>query len=191
MFRLCDRQAPEGSRILDHRDVGPRLARMLGAIGGPAFLINLRWDVVAANRYAEAFLGIRLADQEQAPNVLKLVFLDDAHRALMPDWEQVARKAVAKFRLDSSESEMPEMRDLVAELRGSSTEFDRFWSESDVASRRDETRVFVHPQVGEMRFGYTLFDVGDRRDLRLNVYVADDDPSQQRLDRLMSIFGGG
>ncbi|MFT4193022.1 helix-turn-helix transcriptional regulator [Ottowia sp.] len=191
LFRLCGQQAPQGRPLPDGAGASPQLVRLLGAIRGAAFVIDRRWDVVAANRYAEALFGIRLPVQAQPPNVMRLLFLDGAHRALMPDWESDARKAVAKFRLDVREAAMPELEAMVAELRGLSAEFDAFWREAAVASRTEDRRVFRHPAVGELRLGYTLLDVAGRPDLRLNVYVPEDESSVQGLDRLVEIGSAG
>ncbi|WP_231586449.1 helix-turn-helix transcriptional regulator [Cupriavidus basilensis] len=185
LFRLCGLQLNSGRKLLTSSDVSQGLARLLSAVRGVAFVINMRWDILAANRYAKALFDIDLPSIGYRQNVLELIFLDERHKALMPHWEHDARKAVAKFRLDLTEAGIPEMVDLVAALREQSTLFDLFWREAEVASRSEEVRVFTHPRVGELRLEYTLFDVGDQQDLRLNVYVPADPLSEQKLDQLL------
>lgn len=187
LFRLCGREVPRGASTLDASQVAsPQLERLLHAIQGPAFVINMRWDIVAANQYAMALFGVKLSLPAGSPNVLKLIFLDKAHRALMPDWENDARKAVAKFRLDVYEAGIEEMDQLVCELLDSSREFRGFWRDAGVASRKEESRIFARPAVGVLRFNYSLFDVADRPGLRLNVYIAEDDESDEKL-RLLTL----
>lgn len=186
LLRLCGQPTHAVGKFQATPEIGEHLIRLLETIRGAAFVINMRWDVLAANRYAEALFGIKLADQRDRPNVLELMFFDEAHMALMPDWERDAQKAVAKFRLDTSESESPEMSAMVTKLREDSAAFDRLWRESGVAERSEETRTLLHPRVGELSLGYTLFSVGDRRDLRLNVYVAADEATERKLDQLLS-----
>ncbi|GMG92323.1 transcriptional regulator [Cupriavidus sp. TKC] len=185
LFRLCGLQPSTGRNLLKRQDVSQGLVRLLHAIRGAAFVINMRWDILAANHYAEALFGINLSSLDHAPNVLSLIFLDERHKGLMQHWERDARKAVAKFRLDLIEADIPEMEELVADLKMKSASFDLFWRDAEVASRLEEDRVFVHPRVGELKLGYTLFDVGDRQDLRLNVYVPTDPLSELRLDQLL------
>ena len=186
LFRLCGHPAPPRATFQENPEISGHLTRLLQAIRGAAFVINMRWDVLAANRYAEALFGIKLTDHRSPPNILELMFFDEAHMALMPHWEMGAKKAVAKFRLDVSESGSPEMLAMVARLRDGSATFDRFWRESGVAERSEEARTFLHPGVGELSFGYTLFSVGDRRDLRLNVYVAADASTERKLEQLLA-----
>ena len=190
LFRLCGQQAPQEHVMPAGHGVSSRLQRLLDAIEGAAFVIDRCWDVIAANRHAQALFGIRLAADAPPPNVLRLLFLDDAHKALMPDWDKDAAQAVAKLRLDLSEGGASALQELVAELRSRSAAFDGFWREAAVASRAEDGRVLCHPAVGELRLGYSLFDVAGRPDLRLNVYVAEDAPSAQAMRRLVQMFEG-
>lgn len=97
----------------------------------PAYVMNLRWDLVAWNQSADHWFRLNeRADIER--NLLRLVFRDDVLRERMPDWERDARKLLANFRCDLAVApEDPTMTAFVDEMRRLSEPFRHWWDEPD------------------------------------------------------------
>lgn len=183
LYSLCDHRMPDVAQPPEGgSQVSIRLIAMLNSIAGPAFFINRRWDVLSANRAAEAVFGIQILKADDDLNILELIFLNDDHRKMMPNWERDARLAVAKFRLDVTES-LPEddLLEWADELRNKSSEFAAFWAETAVSDRVEDEKFFHHPKVGLLNFGYTHFHVSERPELRLNVYTAADAETERKM----------
>ncbi len=65
------------------------LQRTLDAVtAGPAFVVNGRLDVLAANQLARAFFADMYDSDTQPPNLARHQFLDTAARRFHPDWDR-------------------------------------------------------------------------------------------------------
>lgn len=73
------------------RKVQPQLRRLLDDLTTtPAVVLGRRMDVLAWNPMATALITDFSRIPEKQRNLVRLVFLDPAVRALYPDWEGVA-----------------------------------------------------------------------------------------------------
>jgi hypothetical protein len=95
-------------------------------------------------------------------NIVRLLFLDDAVRALYADWETVAAEAVAHLRLAAADGDDGALTALVGELTLSSPDFARVWARHDVGPKTRGVKVFNHPVAGRLELAYeTLTVAGD------------------------------
>ncbi|MGG1948025.1 helix-turn-helix transcriptional regulator [Trinickia sp. NRRL B-1857] len=155
--------------------VSPRLQRVLDSFGAsPAIVKTATWNVVAWNRAA----AIVLTDYSVLPpgerNILRFLFLNPSVRSKQHDWEAVARFVVGTFRADVARAGLAtEVADLVDDLRRTSPDFDRMWSENHVLSHNigENVKRLLHPQLGEIELEYSLFAVDGRPDLSMLVYT--------------------
>ena len=99
----------------------------------PAYVFGRRWDILAWNTAAVALFGdyARLEGEER--NILSLLFLNQDHRHLLLDWDDIAMSTLAMFRADTavtranltltprgaSDGPEPRVSGLVASARGS------------------------------------------------------------------------
>jgi hypothetical protein len=147
-----------------------RLVENLGP--GPAYIAGRRFDMLAWNPATAAVFGDPAAIPRATRNQLWLMFMDPARRELFGDeWERNARVMVAKFRADSARYiGDPAFEQLVSSLRGSSSEFRRWWERHEVAGPGEGRKVLNHPVVGKLVFDHAVFRHFESTELRLILY---------------------
>ncbi|WP_328939442.1 helix-turn-helix transcriptional regulator [Streptomyces tauricus] len=168
--------------------VGPRLLRLMdGWHHTPALIIDRRLDVLAGNRLGRALFATML-DRDET-NLVRFTFLDPHARDFYPDWERVARSALAALRAGSGDLlNDPRLTDLVGELSLKSPEFRALWARHDVRGKGHEAKSFNHPEVGELTLTYDSFTVDSATDQQLVVYQAEPgSTSQQALALLTTV----
>ncbi|MFV2022791.1 hypothetical protein [Micromonospora sp. LOL_023] len=137
----------------DH--VGPGLIALLQRWHDtPAIVQNRYGDVLACTGLALAIHPSLTRDR----NLVRLLFLDPAERALFPDWEEQARQGVAWLRADADPGS-PRLAALVGELTLKSPDFVRLWARHDVRVKSAGRKRFAHPVVGEFAVNFETFQV--------------------------------
>lgn len=138
----------------------------------PAIVKTPAWDIVAWNEAASAVLVDYEAVAPEQRNILRRLFSDPAVRAALPDWEHVARWAVAVFRIDIARSgPSPEAAALTAELQATNADFMRIWSESEVRNHGSGTKLLMHETAGPIRLDFSAFAVADSNALTMIVFT--------------------
>lgn len=135
-----------------------------------AYIINLRWDVLAFNDPADSLFGFNGHEPGQR-NMLRLLFTDSALRDAIVDWEEQAPAMLASFRRDfAAAREDADAGRLVAELEAVSRAFKSWWRSQDVHAPCTGTRVI---RVGgkPLEFEHTSLTVDGGQHLRLVVYA--------------------
>jgi transcriptional regulator with XRE-family HTH domain len=135
----------------DH-PVDPTLREVLdGYQRGPAMLLNVRMDVVAANPLAVALFGDLAAAPEYEKNWLWYLY---QNHELIGEWESQARELTATFRGSMCEhANDPAYVTLLNRLLETSETFRRFWNDHDVAHLEDVPPLaLAHPTYGPLHF---------------------------------------
>jgi hypothetical protein len=172
--------------------VSLRLQRLIDQIEyGPAWVFGERWDIVAWNRAASVIHGDLTTLQGIERNGLYQIFLGDRMRSILVDWEAHARRCVAKLRTTyASRVDDPWFNELVTLLRTRSEEFERWWTENDVAGATQEgVKHYEHPEAGRLVFDYSVLEVLDERmsSLRLVAYVpAPGTGTREKMEALLA-----
>lgn len=173
LFEMAGRRDPQATEPED--DSAPEmLARLLGDIAIPAYIMGRYWDVLAWNDSAGRLFAGWL-DQPQVagaalPNLLRFVFLQAQARGFVADWDTRARRITAEFRADCrSRFEEPALQRLVDELKQASPEFSRFWKQHDVLERQGGERVFNHPRHGRVVYQQITLRPVEQEHLKLVV----------------------
>jgi transcriptional regulator with XRE-family HTH domain len=138
--------------IAPDQTVDPTLRDVLdGFHTGPAMLLNVRMDVVAANPLAVAIFGDLAAAPEFEQNWLW--YLYENHH-MIGEWESQARELTATFRASLCEhANDPAYNRLMNKLLETSETFRRFWDEHDVGELDDVPPLtMTHPTYGPLRF---------------------------------------
>jgi len=149
LTRQRDPAPPEPAPALS--TVPTSLAAVLQASTAPAYLLDLLWRARAWNDAAGRLLAPWFDSGEAC--LLRFVFLHDAARDFIQDWENRARRLIAEFRADTAhDPDDPAMRELVGGLLRNSPAFERFWNSHAVLAREGGLRVFNHPQDGTVRY---------------------------------------
>lgn len=151
--------------------VGPRIQQLLDdLVARPAYVLNLRWDVIAWNRAADGLFGFSGRDKDDR-NVMRLVFADPDMRHRLPAWQEDAPRLLAQFRADlATAPDDPAMLTLIDELKTLSHEF-RKWMEQPGMDRYGRGLGSVLDAQGARQdFAHETLLVDEHRHLRMIVY---------------------
>ncbi|WP_411134416.1 helix-turn-helix transcriptional regulator [Streptomyces sp. C10] len=175
------------------RGPGPALQRLVDALEPhPAYLLDANWDLVGWNRAEAALIGDPGELEPAERNLLWLVFMDPAMRALLADWDGQARDLVAQFRADSRQrSGDPRHEQLTGGLREASEEFRAWWEAHDIAEFGSSRRTFCHPRVGALTFDYVKLAALDAPGIKLFACMPADAATTEKLPALQRCAAGG
>lgn len=147
----------------------------------PAYVFNLRWDVIAWNAAAQhvfAFEGQRPDEL----NMLWMLFADDRLNRRIADWNNQAPLFVASFRRDFAQApEDEDMLNLVDRLEEKSDLFRSLWRSQSVQGRCQGRRSFDVKGVGLVEFEHSTLVVSAEDHLRLALYAATGNPEADTL----------
>ncbi|WP_067823727.1 helix-turn-helix transcriptional regulator [Actinomadura kijaniata] len=137
----------------------PELLRVLHLVAdAPAFLIDHRLTVLAANRLADLLYG----RPAQGLNLARHLFLTEQGRALFADWEDCALDAVGHLRLSAGRHpDDPELASLIGELAMRSPRFRQLWARADVRTRTHGRKAYHHTLVGYLELHQENFALPD------------------------------
>lgn len=151
------------------------LQQVLDAISdAPASIGNGRYDVLAMNHLARALYSPVLADPRRPVNMARFVYLaPETARAFFLDYDQIARDAAAKLRMEAGRNPHDEeLTALVGELSTRSELFRQSWASQDVRWRRSGRKRLHHPIVGQLDLDVESLELPAEPGLHLNVYTA-------------------
>lgn len=170
LFTLSQHRPPPHAPHADAR-VPDAVRSILATLPDPAYIMTMRWDVVAWNTSAAKAFGFADTPAELR-NILRLVFTAPDYRRLMMDWESAARRTLEKFRLDYARADGdPCFEALVASLCRQSTDFARWWPHQDVCGLGEGQKRLCHPDLGDVLYDHATFAVEGSPDLRLVIYA--------------------
>lgn len=187
VFELAGR-LPTRSRGKARQKVQPQLRRLLDLTATPAIVLGRRMDVLAWNALGAALVTDFAAVPEKERNYVRLLFTDPALRRLYPDWEKVARTAVAQLRREAAKyPEDPRLTSLVGELSVRDEDFRTWWASHEVAGLSVGTKVLQHPLVGELTLDWDTLTASTDPDQQLVIWTAEPgSPSSDGLRILAS-----
>lgn len=139
-----------------------------------AYVLNLRWDVLAFNAAADKMFGFG-AQMPGQRNLLWLLFTAPALRGCVKDWEEQAPLMLSSFRRDFARATQgSDIHELVGTLEKVSPEFRTWWRRHDVHAPCNGLRWLVCDGQAEP-FEHTSLTVDEDRHLRLVVYARQND----------------
>jgi len=170
------RVSPDASQTVELEWVGEPIRRMLASLQDqPAFVRGRRWDILAWNRAADVVFGPYEQLEGDRRNSLHLLFANPGHRAMLADWETVARSALAMFRADfARHAGDVSFTRLIEDLSLVSKEFALWWEQQEVLRPQSGEKRINHPVAGTMSFEYSSLGIDDSSDVKLIVLT----PSQ-------------
>lgn len=151
LFELATRPDPEQTGKTTVRPPTPVL-RSVEQMTCPAYILDRRWDIVAANSQATTlFLHWGAESMADTPNLLRFLFMYPPAKHLIDNWETRCARLVAEFRADCGRhSDDPFIRELLNELCEKSNAFYQCWQSQAVLEREGGERKFHHPHLGEL-----------------------------------------
>ncbi|MEX0559890.1 helix-turn-helix transcriptional regulator [Raoultella terrigena] len=144
--------------------------RLMHDLPHPAFVLNLRWDVLGFNAPADALFRFGNHPVERR-NMLWMLFTDAAFRQRMVDWDEQAPLMLSSFRRDFTRaSQSKDITGLVDELEQVSPEFNIWWRQQQVHA---QCSGVSHLRVDgkSIAYEFTSLTVDEDRHLRLVVYA--------------------
>jgi transcriptional regulator with XRE-family HTH domain len=177
------RRAPARQRVR------PTVQRVLDSMSGtPAFVLNERLDILAANALGLALYAPILADPVKPPNNARFTFLDPQATEFFRDWDKIANDIVAILRAEAGRDPYDrQLSDLVGELSTRSEEFRVRWAAHDVRIHTTGVKRLHHPVVGDLDLPYESFPLAADPGQSLLTYTAEPrSPSQDALNLLAS-----
>jgi transcriptional regulator with XRE-family HTH domain len=108
--------------------------RMLDALtSAPAFVVNGRSDILAANALAHALYSEAFLDPRRPVNLARFTFLDPRAATFFPDWDRVAAEVATALRSEAGRDPYGRaLSDLVGELSTRSDTFRTLWAAHNV-----------------------------------------------------------
>lgn len=170
LFLLAHRRPPP-TEAYQWPSVGPLIQSLLDdLVARPAYVANLRWDVVAWNAGANDLFGF--TDREPlARNIMRLVFADPAFRRRLPHWRDEAPKLLAQFRYDlASAPDDPAMLALVDELKSLSPDFRQWFQGASMENYARGIGAIRDPGGAQRGFVHEVLTVDEYRHLKMVVY---------------------
>lgn len=138
----------------------------------PAYVLNLRWDVIAWNAAADKLFGFSSQEHEQR-NILRIVFANPDMRWRFYAWREDAPKLLAQFRYDFAMApDDPSMLALVEALTALSPDFRRWWQKPD-DKPANAMRSIMATNNTRQYFRHETLVVDEHRHLKMVVYFAD------------------
>ncbi len=135
-----------------------------------AYVLNLRWDVLAFNAPADELFGLSLHEPARR-NLLWLLFTDTLLRERFVGWEQQAPQMLSSFRRDFARAtQEADIHRLVAELEKISPEFKEHWRRHEVHAPCNGMRELLVDNK-PVPFEHTSLTIDADRHLRLVVYA--------------------
>lgn len=147
----------------------------------PAYVLNLRWDVLAWNAAADKVFGFSSFPIERR-NLLWLLFTAPSMRALLNPWEDQASQILSSFRRDFVRAPLdPNIGGLVKDLEKVDPDFRSWWRQQDIHGPCQGIRHFYIGEIGHVVFDHTSLTIDVDRDLRLVYYAAKEEQAQSML----------
>jgi len=156
----------------------PLIRRLMHDLPHPAFVLNLRWDVLGFNAHADQLFAFAT----HAPgrrNLLWLLFTDPVLRERLDAWDEQAPLMLSSFRRDFARAtQEADIHELVDELERVSPEFKNGWRKHVVHAPCNGLRT-LNINGKAMPFEHTSLTIDEDRHLRLIVYVGAQDPADE------------
>ncbi|MEU4563447.1 helix-turn-helix transcriptional regulator [Actinoplanes sp. NPDC023936] len=181
--RSAARRRPTQARVR------PAVQRIMDALTlTPAFVVDSRLDILAANELGRALYAPILADPVKPPNHARFLFLDRHAGDFWRDWAQAADDAVALLRGSAGRDPYDEkLSNLIGQLSTRSDDFRVRWASHDVRAHLTGAKRIHHPVVGDLELPFESMRLPSDPGQSLVMYTAEpDSPSHAALRLLAS-----
>jgi transcriptional regulator with XRE-family HTH domain len=180
LFDLARSLRPTSSprrRRAPKQRVRPSIQHVLdGLTGAPAFVLNARLDILAANELGYALYS-DMFSRAAGPgpvNSARYVFLEPGASEFYVDWERAANDVVAVLRQAAGHDPYDrDLSDLVGELSTQSAEFRTRWAAHNVRFHDTGVKEYHHPLVGDLTLTYNRMDLAADPGQMLMIWTAE------------------
>lgn len=169
--------------------VRPPVQRILDSMAAtPAFVLNGRLDILAANPLGYALYSPMYADPVRPANHARFIFLNRHSTEFWRDWDKAANDTVSLLRAEAGRDPYDRaLSDLIGELSTRSEEFRVRWAAHNVRIHTTGVKLIHHPLVGDLELPFESLPLAADPGQNLLVYTAErDSPSHDALNLLAS-----
>lgn len=169
LFLLAHRRPPP-VEAYHWQSLPPWVQTLMDDLPRPAYVMNLRWDVIAWNATADRLFDFSAREPGER-NVLRLAFADPALRRRLPAWRQDASRLLAQFRCDlAAAPEDPAMQTLIETLSALSPDFRRWWEKPNLEAYGYGVAAILDADSTLREYEHATLLVDEHRHLRMVVY---------------------
>lgn len=176
-------------RLPAQQQVRTTVQRVLDSmVGAPAFVLNGRGDILAANELGRALFAPIYAEPVSPPNTARFVFLGAHATVFFRNWGKVANDTVALLRAEAGRDPYDRrLSDLIGELSTRSEEFRIRWAAHNVQIHTSGVKLLHHPTVGDLDLVFEFFPMaGDPNQSLLTYTCEPGSPTEDALSLLAS-----
>ena len=174
LFSLVQHRPPR--MVRDTRFEAPaEIVRMISGLVAPTIVMNLRWDVLAWNELNTAFFRDYSTLPPSQRNLAEILFTQASASEDPIEFESMARRVLAKLRVDYSKSgNDPRFDSLIRRLCTVSPVFRRIWRAPEINVRSYGLNRFRHAQYGDLAFEHTSYVPDGHPDVRVVICLPHD-----------------
>lgn len=172
LFLLAHRRPPP-PEAYQWPSVSPLIQQMLDDLTvRPAYVLNLRWDVIAWNAAADGLFDFSGRERPDR-NIMRMVFADPDMRRRLPTWRHDASGLLAQFRMDlATATDDPAMLALTDDLKMLSPDFRRWFEQPGADGYSRGIGAIIVPVGKRLDFAHEMLIVDEHRHLRMIVYFS-------------------
>ncbi|WP_169847058.1 helix-turn-helix domain-containing protein [Rhodococcus rhodnii] len=173
LMTLAADRGPDSADVPHADDVHPIVGHLLANMGHlPAYVVNWRRDVIAWNNLGAALI-LDFSNLQPHDRNLALIYVRDPRmRTLYAEWEAGGRTLAGQLRAaQAAHPRDARLEYLISELRSTSSDFERWWENHEVAAKSNGTKRLRHDIVGQIDLDYQTFTINGAPDQELFVYV--------------------
>ena len=181
LFTLVQNRPPRPTTE-DTPEIEPALVRLMDNLEVPAVLCNLRWDVLHWNRLQGALYRDYSQLALSRRNLIEVLFDQTVDTTVSAEFEQTARRVLAKLRVDYSRSgNDPKFESLIRRMEADSPLFRRIWRTPEINVRSYGLHRFTHAVYGPLAFEHTSYFPEGHPMQRLVMCLPQDDATRAAL----------
>ena len=190
LYRLAGHHAPRRTPLDSH--VAPALQRVLDRLHDyPALVISSLGETLVQNSMAVALLGDHSVHTGRARSQVFRWFTDPRERTVYPpaDQPRQSRSLVSGLRVAYGiAGEQSRAGALVRDLQRLSPQFEELWERHEVASRFEDHKTLIHPEVGEIELDCQAPLTEDQSQALLVLTAPPRSAAEDKL-RLLAVIG--
>jgi hypothetical protein len=155
--------------------------------GVPAFVLNGRLDILAANHLGRALYSPVFGDATQTANTARFVFLDSSATEFFRDFGKAADDTVAILRAEAGRDPYNrDLTELIGQLSTQSEDFRQRWAAHNVRLHTHGVKLLHHPVVGELDLYFESVPLPADPSQNLLLYTAEPQSATQDALHLLA-----
>jgi transcriptional regulator with XRE-family HTH domain len=155
--------------------ISPSLQYMLDELKAcPAYIVGNRWNILAWNQMACEVFGNYFEMDHLGRNLIWRTFTDADYRRLFVDWEPMAKRLLAQFRIYFAKNiDDPWYNEMVEKLKQYSPEFEEWWEQHEVFGIPTGKKEIFHSKAGLLTLEFNSFLLAEQPDWTLTIFTPD------------------